>query len=358
MVSYRVQNLKFLSFFSALKEPLHFKLYGQAVLPFCGFIYAFLNSRSLWQVKHLPLLLPLYALLHSCLVLNAGSIARSFQFLGAFLSCYFFKSYFSLSDFKKSQRIVLYICSLFTILEALFFEPFGMQNPILGIELPRYFGVVGEPNYSAAFYLGLLIISYKFKDKVSLFGYLLLIFSTASRTTLFCVLLLVLAELSANLLRKFHAIIIKAIVILILCYPLMLLLLYPGISPEDVKKLDQLTSNRVSIHYTHTKIFSENPLGVGYFQGHKYLETNKDNYTVPQISQSHSIFVQTYSELGALGSIFLSTLILGLSQVLGRRGRFHLNAFFVMLIQFSSLNGFNEFILFYLISFLFILPEE
>ncbi len=100
----------------------------------------------------------------------------------------------------------------------------------------------------------------------------------------------------------------------------------------------------------------DHPLGVGYFQGPKYIA----NYQKVEISelngeqklhvlplQQHSIFVQIFSEFGLLGYLIFAIQLWKLFKTSLKNREYEIAAGFVsVLAGFSLLNGLSEMALF------------
>ena len=135
---------------------------------------------------------------------------------------------------------------------------------------------------------------------------------------------------------------------------------------------EKIVNGRYVISICYLKMFSENILGVGYFRGrsmykdYAYKGTSLTKNGMFEYTESfpsmeyehHNLFMQVLSELGIIGYGLFGYFVL---KTLSRYTKENFLAFYlfaITLVGFSSLNGFNEFILYFIFAFLIYKIEE
>ncbi|MBT3981973.1 MAG: hypothetical protein HOE90_11500 [Bacteriovoracaceae bacterium] len=335
---------------SVFKQTLGFKMYLNIILPLLGG-FQFLRDRS-----PIRLLLPFQILLliNLAVVVFKGeyqAIPRLGQLWCLLYFCSFIEKQMPKEILDKSIKLIAVMGFLFIFVEMIFGPPLEGYIPFLKTDFTRQYGIYGEPNFSAMLMFGvaLYLIVFGFY-KFSLLAIIALVFTVSKGTML--ALLLFFALFSLKKLKRLQTWALNILMIVFLFIPLPIYMSGKMLSYPQKLFMHQLTSKRYFLFLPYIKMGIDHPLGVGYFQGPKYIA----NYQKSEISefseeqkarilalQQHSIFVQIFSEFGLIGYLIFSFQLWWLFKISLKNREYEISAAFVsVLAGFSLLNGLSE----------------
>lgn len=229
-------------------------------------------------------------------------LLRSTQLISIIFCLNLLISKFSLKELNYFLYSMLIIASIYTLNDLISSNYIESYKSILTIPITRiYFGIIGEPNYTAIL-LGLAsIISLQLNKKPLSFLFFVNCIPAASRT----VLLMFFVFFISKLVLKFSPKLLKAVKIPFLVLLFTTPLLYPtileNVNKEQKLKINIFSSERFDLQTAYATIIRHKPLGLGYMQGKKELEVSP--YGFYKKLDHHNIYLQFLSEFGFLGGI-------------------------------------------------------
>lgn len=311
-------------------------LFLHVLAPVFGYLQ-FIKNRRVHTFIYPLLGLIGYGIIHSLVNYSTESLVRLSQLLGlALLFSYGLENRAKI-DFESIAKLIL-ILGVGVLIYDIFIGTTLFQKPILGFRLPRYRGLLREYNFSAAAYLGALLLILKSKKYSFYLLALGLIISTGSRAALLSLIVLVAVVVIKN--KYFH----KAIILATLLYPLFVFSTF-YMPNELLQRINNVSSKRLAIQRATFEILKEKPFGAGYFKGRKELEEYKKNSPHRYASlEPHNLIQQIIFEFGIGSLILLIPFIVWIYRLQGLLGNLA-----VMCVMFSFLNGLHEMILYVLI---------
>lgn len=307
-------------------------LFLHALAPIMGFL-TFLKVRKIHSYSYSLFGLVLYGFIFSLVKYDKESLIRLTQLLGLTL-LFSYALQLKKINFEFIVRMIL-IFGVAVLLYDIYVGTNLIQKPIFGFRLPRYRGLLREYNFSAAAYLGALLLILKSKKYWFHLLAIGLIVSTGSRAALLSLIVLAAVVVIKN--KYFH----KAIILSTLLYPFFVLSTF-YIPIETAKKISEFSSRRLAIQRATLEIVKEKPFGVGYFKGREELKKFKEKSQLRYKSlEPHNLIQQVIFEFGIGSLVVLIPIFLSLFKYKGP-----LENIAVMCVMFSFLNGLHEIILY------------
>jgi O-antigen ligase len=244
-------------------------------------------------------------------------------------------------------RISLSVALAFQLVQFFFPAPY---TSFLGTG--RYAGLLGEPNFTAAFLLGMSSFAIFRKKYLISVAFMLLMIPPFSRGGFIALGLLLVALLLQKLAsQKFMQVFSKIWLIALFSYPLAIYTSWHVFDHSTKVEIAKL-SPRYHLHASYVVMAISNPLGVGTFQGKenilKYQKEvefkNNPNRLYPW--EPHNLYLQVLVEYGLLGSLSFFILLWGL---LKRSGGMAIGLL-AILSSFIFLNALSEIILYLYLS--------
>ena len=123
--------------------------------------------------------------------------------------------------------------------------------------------------------------------------------------------------------------------------------------PIEINKKMTRVTPRYYLHSVYTIKGVEKPFGAGYFKSRTlikgYLKEYEKEYPWMfegyDLAEQHSIQVQVFSDFGMIGYLLFSWFIFSLSRLIYVLGEEFSVAFISLLVNFSFINGLNEWVL-------------
>lgn len=283
-------------------------MYFNLLAPFIGGVYFFKNKKI--NKDFIPLFCMVVIGLIS--VLNLPDYSRFISILRLTqLVLFFFFSMWLCTEFKSEDPIVLcklifYLILIVFFIEIIFIGNHGYRN-FFGISLPRYRGVVGEPNFTALLLLGLSLIFLFYKCYMYAFLASVLIFLTANRSSFLSLFLFIALFFCYNKInKKLSFFMVMLCLVTIFIYPFILLFIDQYLSLDTQIFLNRISSLRYYLHLYYTDVGIKNWMfGVGYFNGKSFI-TIQELVSYGLIDkdvklEQHNTFLQIFSEFGIFG---------------------------------------------------------
>lgn len=349
-----------------IKKPFGYKVPFHAMMPVVGYFHLAVEKRvhrQLW-----PLLgIFLYGIVLSIFYGHYVGIARCLQAIGLILMSDYMLSKFKLEDFIKVSRAMLILSLVYLLFEYMILGIPHYKVILPGIKIFRFNGLVGESNFSAiCIALAMLLTLLYDKKKYFVFLGLISLILFASRIAFILFILGALGLLINRFAKKLGKWLVILFASIPFLFPLFIWTIESFFSDRIKLLVEKIVNGRYVINACFLKMFFDNPLGVGYFRGRSmYKHYGKKGSTLIENGlfryagdfawteyEHHNLFMQTLSELGIIGYSLLAYFIY---QLIKRYDERHFLAFYIFsltFVGFSSLNGYNEFILYFMIAFL------
>lgn len=349
-----------------IKKPIGHKFPLHAFMPLVGYWHVVREravNRLLWPLLSLFGVGIFLSLFHG----HYLGVARCLQTMGIILLADFLVLNFKQSDFIVMARSILILSLVYLAVEYAFLGIPYRKMILPGVKWIRFSGLVGESNFSAIC-IALLTVHSLFFDKKKyyvLIGLISLVLF-ASRIAIILFLLGAFGIFIHRFLKKLGKLSVYSLGAIPFFFPLFIFMI-ESFATDKVKLLvEKIVNGRYVINACYLKMFFENPLGVGYFRGrsmykHYGLKGSSlienglfrypGNFAWTEY-EHHNLFMQTLSELGFWG---YGLLIFFVWQIFRRYQEELFLSFYlfaITLVGFSSLNGYNEYILYFMIAFL------
>ena len=349
------------------KRVLKQKTYLNLLMPLLGGFY-FVKHRKIFPIYYPFVLIFLIAMISSLALGQWMSVVRCIQTILMVGFSHFLLHYLEKKDYFLILRNILIIFSLMFIYELIFTGPAVVSKPIIfGFTLPRYVGAVGESNFSGMVLSGIGLLYLVEKKYWLLLWTSIMLLLTASRGAWGAVLLGLLLLGEPLFSDKGWRITCKSILWLLFLLPFLLFaveLLFPD---QWKMTLNTLSSHRYAIQLTYIKMAISYPFGTGFYNSfEKFTQYFPESSSIVQNGlfnlkgnpHQHNLYLQTLSELGIWGYcllfLFLKN-ILNTALTVNRRLAF---AFLCLLIGFTTLNAFSEFIFYFYFAYILRLTIE
>lgn len=339
--------------------------YLQVIPPLLGFFY-FIRHRG----KIFPAFYP-FLIMISCGVipvfLQDAPLSTLLRLIQLFLLVgfsHFVATYFDQQTLKTLLWSV-FIASLVLLGFEIGTGSFPYQLKRFGLILPRSAGIVGEPNFSGVFYLGLIMIGWCANLRLIAIGLIFSLIATLSRGSclalLIFFLLLGLQQLLSSR-EKFFAYSLQLALGLFCAYPLLWSLLDKFLVWEWKLKLVRFSA-RYYLHVAYIQLGLSKLFGHGVMVTPKkvadFIESNQELKTLAASSndfdygEQHNFFLQIFSDFGPVTYLlFCLFLFLVLRRLIAEAPKLG-TAFVALMFNFIFLNGGNEIIFYFTIGVIF-----
>lgn len=333
-----------LTVLSVIKRVSLTPTYLNILAPLIG-IWEFFSSKGKISRVYWPFLAMLAFGLFSNL-LNRAPL-EAYLRLGQYLALIYFTSFWAQHLNGKTLdfiiKISLGLAAAFQLVQFFFPAPY---TSFLGTG--RYAGLLGEPNFTAAFLLGMSFLSILRRKYLISVAFMLLMIPPFSRGGFIALGLLLIALLLQKLTpQNFMRAFTKIWLIALFSYPVAIYTSWHVFDHSTKIEIAKL-SPRYHLHMSYVEMAISNPLGVGVFQGDEHISKYqeqvefKNNPKRVHPWEPHNLFLQVLVEYGLLG--YLSFFIL-LWNLL-RRSRKLSIGLLAILSSFIFLNALSEIILF------------
>ncbi len=335
--------------------------YLQVIAPLLGIFY-FMRQRGKIMPVFYPFLFMIICGLFPILSQDAPrtTLLRLMQLLLLVGFSHFVATYFDQKALKSLLWTVMIGSFLVLILEMVTGN-FPYQLKRFGLIFPRSAGIVGEPNFSGIFYLGLIMIGWCAQLHLLTTGLIFSLIVTLSRGSLLALLLFFFLIGLHQLLSsrpKIFSCLLAGVLALLCSYPLWWILLDRYLAWEWKVKLVSISA-RYYLHVAYIKIGITKLLGHGYmftpskvadFIQHqpdlKLLAASSNDF---DYGEQHNFFLQIFSDFGPVAYFaFCLFLFFVFRQAWGKSPILALT-FVTILANFLFLNGGNELIFYLLI---------
>ena len=208
-----------------------------------------------------------------------------------------------------------------------------------GIELPRYIGIQGDPNFNATLYgiIGLLIFSAGWKLRAVAI-WIIALFSF-SRGFVFGLLICMIALPFRR--TFFIRLIYWPIIVTLLSVPAIVFFVDSVIADETRTMLTEISSRRYDHWLSYLKMGLDHPLGVGYFQSVDLQAQYWPHHTWEN-QEAHSMFFQVFSEFGFIGYGIFCYFVLGVARKVVSVDYDNAPIFLYLMVAYSLLNALSE----------------
>lgn len=354
--------------FALLKAPFNFKLYFNIMYPIWGLSYYFVAKRIAR-----PLLLLLAMALCSLSVTlyyqDYYNLFRIGQLIGLFSFPFFLAEVLNEELCILWAKRLLFCCIIFAVVE-FSFSGLSMSKIMYGHQLYGLRGILGEPNFTGTLILGLTLIlsTQKFKWPFIVSPILLLLLLNRSSILVYILFLLltVISWLMKGPTRDvFFKSISSLLMVLNFLTPFIWIIVNTLISPISKRLLEVLSNGRYHLFVSYSYMGMDFPFGVGFYRGPKHVEEYYHRY-LSDLShassdinlQQHNLFIQVWSEFGPIGYL-LFWLFLGhlFWRIYGHKPHIAF-VFSLFLLSFQFLNGFGEFILYFMFAFVMLSAKK
>lgn len=359
----KFNHFKYLTALAVIKKFSSHKTYLQIIAVVTGYLQLLLNPRLLKPLLPLFIMLGVNLLVMFHSGFNIVQMGRLAQLLGMIGFCQFFVFQFNEEDESKLINLWEIFSILYFVLEWMYVKESGLYSKYIP-GLRRFYLITGEMNFSAIFYLMLMLVSFHLKKYRTFTVATIFQILAGSRSGLVGVLCFILFLLAKKTSKTFFKVLVWVSLFGMLSYPFALLTSDYFFNPAQKRVLSIASSNRYYLHLIYAKLGIQNPLGVGYFQGVESIKNfydNNPNYVQnkledplqrPQLAEQHSLFIQIFSEFGLVGYLLFCGCLLQMSLILYSRERWDL---FVILFPFLSacmfLNVLHEVALYFLLAY-------
>jgi len=286
--------------------------YMPVIFPLLGLL-GVIKRRSIAFYTKLFMVLPLYSLLVGLIFKSSIVLVRSCQLLGIVLFVELLTERINKKFIEKFVDVTLLV-SLIVILFEFFFTDLLKVHYLS--DFLRFRAIIGEPNYSAYFYLCVLGVAdvYGIKARNRWF---LAIFTilTMSRMGALGVVIYPLLKL----MKRFYKQVTYLSLIILISYPLVLFSVNKMISAEQKAHFAN-AQTRYYLHNLHVRAFLKRPFGNGFFgtkrRFARYIEKNLDNikteFQLDEVerSEQHNASIQVLTDFGIIIYIYVAVIIL------------------------------------------------
>lgn len=348
---------------SLLKAPVGFPLFLNILMPLAGMLHFIITLR--FRSIFFPMLIFCGVAFLGGIYnqIDAPSHIRILQIVGLVL----FANYVSLINSSYLiNRTVLYSTIVFSIVFCLelvtgasgsrhldIFGPLsGSLQPILAAtRVPRFEGVYGEWNFSAAAVSMVAVLALLAKMRVSFVVLVVILAGFVSRGGFGAVILAFMVYLVGRINLRVSALISMAFVSVFAAFPIIVTLFNLSIDDLLRGEIGYYTSRRF-IHWINFLDFGwSNPLfGVGYFSGIDYYQSTVTDWVFgiysfiggAQYQEAHNLFIDVFGELGVICYSILAFFVTKLAYVCLRRAP-ELGPLFVCLtVLYLNLSGISD----------------
>jgi len=345
------QFLPLVSIFSVIKRFNEVNLYGQVLLPLIGLFHFLFDRRVLKITFPLILMVVLNFVPMMQFGFSFGHVGRLGQLFLIVVFMSFVSINFEKENFRKLATGLLILSLIFFFSELLFTEPKHLFEKF-NLNIPRYHFILGEVNFSGALFAGMFYLTFSQRMKWVSFGFLLLSLMTLSRGVMFAYIIWLAIWCISKFSKPFFKSVFNLGIGLFLLYPVVMVGLNSFMPIEINKKMTRVTP-RYYLHSIYTIKGIEKPFGAGYFKSRAlvkdYLKEFEEKYPWMfegyDLAEQHSIQVQVFSDFGVIGYLLFSWFIFSLSRMIYSLGEEFSVAFISLLVNFSFINGLNEWIL-------------
>ena len=347
--------LFFFSPFSVVKKFGAIPLYGQIIAPLIGLLHLSLDRRIAKISVSLLLLFGTNVVSWFLNDMPSDQIIRIGQSL--LLVMFFNFLYFYLTrDFLLMTLKIVGVLTLVLFLLELTFDMSMFKRNLFGILLVRYSLIVGEPNFSGVLLVGMAQLAFFCKKRFFFWGFVLLSLSSLSRAVFIAYIFWGIMFLLSCFGQRIFRVASWIVLILFLLYPFVISQLH-HFMPFHFNRIMSIQSPRYYQHMYYSNEGIKKIWGEGHFQSRKkyreYWEKYKEQY--PWIrnyykGEQHSLTVQVLSDFGWMGYLFFSLFILQIFKTVYASGVQYVTGLLVVLVNFSFLNGLNEWIFYFFIA--------
>jgi hypothetical protein len=336
------------------------KLYLQTLMPVIGLWEAF----RCYKLKRifLPLgILFFLGMVQALILEDKGVFIRCLQgfflvYFGQFLTKYLIND----TIYAKLCRNIAIISAFYFLLELITTKDYLGKEMMPGFVLYRFFGVIGESNFSGLLFAAILFICLYQKWYKLMAFFALMILTTMSRSYMALSLITVIGYYLVLKNKKIAKISSLLIVFSVALAPI-LLMLFEWFAPESLKLIAaEKTNGRYAIWITYISIFKSHLWGVGYFKGPDFFQsfahqgssivTNNQFMLLDFPLHQHSMPIQTISEFGIWGFALLCWFIFEVTRFVYQNTH-ALFLWAMFLLGTCSLNVFHEFSFYLMIAF-------
>ncbi len=345
------QLILLLPILGVFKRILKFKTYSQVfILAFGGF-EAIRSRLKLFPAMYLLIFMVLLNFIP--LVSEALPYTMGFRLLQLLLMIYFLQFVareYSPKTFEYGGYLILTL-HLIQVLAESIGPPSGFLRRIWGINIPRFSGVIGEPNFSAALLLGFAGILYFQKNKRLAVLMSLGILPTLSRAGFICMVFLFFSWTLAKYSKKLGSIFSYTVLVLGILAPIFAYIANKNADSNQLKALIE-KSQRIYLVPGHIDIGLDHPvLGVGYRNSINYINTKTEyvkslSRKPPLKSEQHSLYVQVFSEFGFVGLILFLSFVFYIHYLALLRDPLLSSTWSILLFCFVFMNGLSELVIY------------
>lgn len=251
---------------------------------------------------------------------------------------------------------LLVIC--FTVLVFILEYYVGVRyvREYMGLVVPRFSGMHGEPNYNSILLASLAIIALSRYKQLNYIVVSLILLSLAgfSRGAVLGLLIFFLYYFMYPRYKSLTYLACNVLIVSLFLQPIVLLVFSEFASSDLISAVNEVSSNRIAHWLAYTEIALDNWMGVGFYQA-QGLEVKYINYELfPQLKpqQAHSMYFSTLADFGFLGYGILFSIFISAS-VRMKNSRLGGGVILFLLTSFSTLNVFGEISFWMLMSFLY-----
>ncbi|OIQ18361.1 MAG: hypothetical protein BM556_08865 [Bacteriovorax sp. MedPE-SWde] len=321
------------------------KTFLPLLFPLLGWLN-FFKEKKIMKVTSFIVILPLYSIVLGAINKDIESIARSFQLLGLMLSIDLFSTIADKKYLKNFTKVTI-VLTLIIIFYELFATELMSTHYMMSIK--RFRLILGEPNFSAFFYVLLLSLlidsksSYKLRIPLVLFTLM-----TMSRMGMIALLMLAFIQVLSN--KKG---IIAILAIAFFSFPIILYFSNSMMPKTTIEKLSKNYS-RYYIQTIYVENLKNNVFGSGYFRSKKankmYIKENSESIkkkfgiTHIGITEQHNGSVQLVSDFGIFIYIYIISLFFYFK--IPERCKFYGNAVVTIFLCSFFLNFMNEILIY------------